>query len=118
MFLYLNYHPINDFVINLENVWKFIGFSNKANAKRLLKHHFIENKDYKTALLRTEKRKNEGDKTVIRTDDGKFSNETIMMNRKKVHIGTFDTELEACKAYNDTVSKLNDNGCNYKINKF
>ncbi len=42
LFLYLNYHPINDFVINLENVWKFIGFSNKANAKRLLKHHFIE----------------------------------------------------------------------------
>ena len=34
-----------------------------------------------------------------------------MMNRKKVHIGTFDTEL-------NTVSKLNDNGCNYKINKF
>lgn len=35
LFLYLDYHPINDFVINLENVWKFIGFANKGNAKRL-----------------------------------------------------------------------------------
>ena len=47
LFLYLNYHPVDDFVVNLENVWKFIGFSNKANAKRLLKHNFTEENDYK-----------------------------------------------------------------------
>ena len=80
LFLYLNYHPINDFVVNLENVWKFIGFSNKANAKRLLKQHFTENKDYKITILPSEKGQNSGSKAVIRTDDGKFATETIMMN--------------------------------------
>ena len=58
LFLYLNYHPINDFVVNLENVWKFIGFSNKANAKRLLKQHFTENKDYQKLLIRSDEPKN------------------------------------------------------------
>ena len=70
LFLYLNYHPVDDFVVNLENVWKFIGFSNKANGKRLLKQHFTENRDYKIALLRSEKRKNEGG----------HNEETIMLN--------------------------------------
>lgn len=39
-----------------------------------------------------------------------------MMNRKKIHIGTFSTELEACIAYNNVVIELNKNGCNYKVN--
>lgn len=30
LFLYLNYNPIDDFIVNLDNVWKFIGFSNKG----------------------------------------------------------------------------------------
>ena len=60
LFLYLNYHPINDFIINLENVWKFVGFANKGNAKRLLKHHFTENKDYKISFFRSDKRKKLG----------------------------------------------------------
>jgi hypothetical protein len=51
-------------------VWKFIGFSNKANAKRLLKHNFNEEKDYKIALIRWDERKNEGG----------YNQETIMLN--------------------------------------
>ena len=79
LFLYLNYHPINDFVVNLENVWKFIGFSNKANAKRLLKQHFTENKDYQKLLIRM-------DEQVVNLKDGKniggagLNQETIMLN--------------------------------------
>ena len=60
LFLYLNYHPMDDFIVNLDNVWKFIGFSNKANAKRLLKHNFKEELDYKITLIRWDERKNEG----------------------------------------------------------
>jgi hypothetical protein len=79
LFLYLNYHPINDFVVNLENVWKFIGFSNKANGKRLLKQHFTENKDYQKLLIRS-------DEQVVNLKDGKniggagLNQETIMLN--------------------------------------
>jgi len=91
LFLYLNYHPVDDFVVNLENVWKFIGFSNKGNAKRLLKQHFTENRDYKIALLRLEKRKNEGG----------HNEETIMMN-----INTF--KKLCLKSNTDNADKIHD----------
>jgi len=64
VFLYLNYHPVDDFVVDLDNVWKFIGFSNKANGKRLLKQHFTENRDYKISLIRT-------DEQVVNIKNGK-----------------------------------------------
>jgi len=101
LFLYLNYHPVNDFVVNLENVWKFIGFSNKANGKRLLKQHFIENRDYKIIFIRSDERKNEGGTTVIRTDDGKFGSETIMLN-----INTF--KKLCLKSNTDNADKIHD----------
>ena len=97
LFLYLNYHPIDDFVVNLDNVWKFIGFSNKANGKRLLKQHFTENRDYKKLLIRTDEQKT----AVIRTDDGKFSNETIMLN-----INTF--KKLCLKSNTDNADKIHD----------
>jgi len=37
---------------------------------------------------------------------------------KKIHIGTFKTELEACEAYNKTVIELNKNGTSFKVNTF
>lgn len=78
LFLYLNYHPTNDFIVNLDNVWKFIGFSNKANAKRLLKHNFNEEKDYKLIFIRTDENKNKDKNTVIQTDDGHI-NKTLLI---------------------------------------
>ena len=103
MFLFLNYHPINDFVINLENVWKFIGFANKGNAKRLLKHHFIENKDYKTALLRTEKQLFRSEKQVNKRNTGGsgLNHETIMLN-----VNTF--KKLCLKANTESSDKIHD----------
>jgi hypothetical protein len=114
LFLYLNYHPINDFIINLDNVWKFIGFSNKANAKRLLKHNFKENIDYKIIFIRMDEnqvllirsdeqktKENRGGQPVIRTDDGKFKNETIMLN-----INTF--KKLCLKANTENADKIHD----------
>jgi hypothetical protein len=37
----------NDFVIDLEDIWKWIGFSRKDPAKRLLEKYFILDIDYK-----------------------------------------------------------------------
>jgi hypothetical protein len=45
-YCYLNYHQINDFVIDLDNIWKWLGFHAKQNAKILLEKCFIINKDY------------------------------------------------------------------------
>jgi len=36
LYMYMNYHPTNDFPINLDDVFKMIGFANKENAKRTL----------------------------------------------------------------------------------
>ena len=45
-YCYLNYHQTNDFVIDLDNIWKWLGFHAKQNAKILLEKCFIINKDY------------------------------------------------------------------------
>jgi len=46
-YCYLKYDRKNDFVIDLDDVWKWLGFGLKVNAKRVLEKNFIINKDYK-----------------------------------------------------------------------
>jgi hypothetical protein len=46
-YCYLNCNE-NDFVIDLDNVWEWLGFSQKAHAKRTLEKHFKQDKDYKS----------------------------------------------------------------------
>lgn len=55
LFLYLNYHPTNDYVVNLENVWKFIGFANKGNGMKTMKNNFVKDEDYKILLRSRDK---------------------------------------------------------------
>jgi len=49
-YCFLNYNPRSEFVIDLDNVWKWIGFSQKVKAKVLLEKYFIINNDYKILL--------------------------------------------------------------------
>ena len=49
-YCYLNYHPTADFVIDLDNVWQWLEFTQKIAAKRLLEKHFNIDKDYKILL--------------------------------------------------------------------
>ena len=49
-YCYLNCDPINDFVIDLDNVWKWLDFGQKVNAKRVLEKNFQVDKDYKNLL--------------------------------------------------------------------
>lgn len=49
-YCYLNYDSKKDFVVDLDNVWKWLEFTNKANAKRLLEKCFIKDIDYKNLL--------------------------------------------------------------------
>jgi hypothetical protein len=46
-YCYLNYHPTDDFVIQLKDVWKWLGFARQDPCKVVLEKHFIENVDYK-----------------------------------------------------------------------
>jgi len=49
-YCYLNYNPNNDFVIDLDNIWKWLGFSQKIHSKTCLEKNFIIDKDYKIFL--------------------------------------------------------------------
>jgi len=49
-YCYLKYNTKNDFVIDLDNVWKWLGFSQKARAKELIEKNFVINKHYKCLL--------------------------------------------------------------------
>jgi hypothetical protein len=44
-YCYLNYNK-NDFVIDMDNVWKWLDFSRKDFCKKVLDKHFIENVDF------------------------------------------------------------------------
>lgn len=65
-FMYLNYHPTDDYPINLEDVLKMMGFAHKKNAKRTLENNFKVGEDYKV--------------TVLPTEQGRFATEEIMLN--------------------------------------
>ena len=49
-YCYLNCDDVNDFVIDLDDIWKWMGFSQKIKAKVLLEKQFIIDKDYTKSL--------------------------------------------------------------------
>jgi hypothetical protein len=58
-YCYLNCDQKKEFVIDLDNVWKWLDFSSKFNAKRLLENNFIIDKDYTKSLLLKDKQPNQ-----------------------------------------------------------
>jgi hypothetical protein len=72
-YCYLNCNQKTEFVIDLDNVWKWLGFSNKDKAKRLLKNIFLLDNDYKCLLTL------EGGQ---KTGRGGHNKETILMTVK------------------------------------
>jgi hypothetical protein len=71
-YCYLNYNQTMDFVIDLDNVWKWLGFSTKQKSKLLLEKYFIIDKDYKVLLNPQVKQTNE--------TRGGHNKEIIMLN--------------------------------------
>ena len=56
-YCYLNHDQTNDFVIDLDDVWEWMGFSQKGKAKCLLEKNFIIEKDYKSLVYLQVKQK-------------------------------------------------------------
>uniref|UniRef100_A0A6C0DKZ8 Uncharacterized protein n=1 Tax=viral metagenome TaxID=1070528 RepID=A0A6C0DKZ8_9ZZZZ len=71
-YCYLKYDNQTDFVIDLDNIWKWLGFSQKVNAKMLLEKQFIIDKHYKKLLLLQQK---QDEKT-----HGGHNKETFLLN--------------------------------------
>jgi hypothetical protein len=71
-YCFLNYNQREDFVIDLDNVWRWLGFSSKYNSKRMLEKHFIIDIDYKNLLRQVEEQDTH--------THGGHNKETILMN--------------------------------------
>ena len=56
-YCYLNYNSKTDFIIELEKVWKWLGFGRKEECKRVLTKHFRQDIDYKITVLPEEQGK-------------------------------------------------------------
>jgi phage anti-repressor protein len=72
LYIYMNYHPTNDYPINLDTLVKLVGFAHKKNAKTTLENNFIKDEDYK--ILLTPKGKQKKD------NRGGHNNEQVMLN--------------------------------------
>jgi hypothetical protein len=68
-YCYLNYN--SGFVIDLDDIWRWLGFNTKQNSKRLLESHFTINKDYSLLIP--------NDKQSPHTKGG-HNKEIIMLN--------------------------------------
>lgn len=71
-YCYLKYDPKNDYIIDLDNVWKWLDFSQKIKAKQMLEKNFTINKDYKLLLYQQVKQTNQ--------TKGGHNKETFMLN--------------------------------------
>jgi hypothetical protein len=49
-FCYLNYNSKNEFIIELDNIWKWVGFSRKDPAKVVIDKNFVKDVDYKVVF--------------------------------------------------------------------
>jgi phage anti-repressor protein len=67
-YCYLNYDTKKDFVIDLDDVWKWMGFSKKYYANTVLTKHFIEKTDYINLATAS---------AVARSDDEKWGGQNI-----------------------------------------
>jgi hypothetical protein len=72
-YCYLHHNSNNDFIIDFDNIWKWVGFTRKDNSKRLLEKYFVLDLDYKILLLPKEEQNLKQDKR------GGNNKETILL---------------------------------------
>ena len=79
----LNYNQQTDYIIDLDNIWKWLDFSQKDAAKRLLEKYFIINYDYK--LFNKEEKKGRGghNKEIIMLNIKTFKSFCLKAGTKK-----------------------------------
>ena len=101
--MYLNHNQEKDFVIDLDNVYEWIGFKNKHDCKKLLLKHFKEKKDFE--IYKGFARENL-DRAV---GEARFSNETHGGQNKETILLTIKTFKKLCmKASTKKADEIHD----------
>ena len=67
-FCYLNYNTTTEFVVDLDKIWRWLGFNQKYNAERMLEKHFKIDVDYAHSSMLT---------TSTKSDDEKWGGHNI-----------------------------------------
>jgi len=93
-YCYLKHDSKNDFVIDLDNVWKWIGFNQKYNAKRLIEKLFVINKDYKVIAPEGSGAKQEN--IIIGPPNGGAKNDTRGGHNKEIIMLNVETFKKFC----------------------
>ena len=78
-YCYLKYDSKSDFVIDLDNVWNWLGFTRKNDAKRVIERNFKLNSDYKI-FKKTFATENTATKETTDDNRGGHNKEIIMLN--------------------------------------
>ena len=99
-YCYLNYNQSSDFVIDLDNIWKWLGFSTKQKALILLEKYFIINIDYKFLLNQLVKQDKEEKK------HGGHNKETFMLTVKTFKLFCIKADTKRAKDIHEYFIKL------------
>jgi hypothetical protein len=79
-YCYLNYDKNIDFVVDLDSIWGWLGFTQKISAIRVLEKHFKLDIDYKTALQFDKADFNEKEENI--KQNGGQNKQTILLTIK------------------------------------
>jgi phage anti-repressor protein len=87
LYCFLNYHPTNDYVINLDDIWQWLGFQQKYNAKYLLDKYYKEGIDFLLPNIQEQVKDKHGgnNKQTILLNVQTFKMLCIKANTKKAH---------------------------------
>jgi hypothetical protein len=96
-YCYLNYNK-TDFIIDLDNIWSWLGFSQKIRAKELLERNFKLDIDYKCLLSLDGKQTNTG--------RGGHNKEKIMLNIKTFKLLCLKTGTKKASQIHEYYLKL------------
>ena len=84
----------------MDNVWKWLGFNQKYNAKPLLENNFIIDKDYKVLLLRSE------EQTI--DNRGGHNKQTFLLNIRTLKLFCIKARTDKANEIHEYFVKLED----------
>jgi hypothetical protein len=79
-YCYLNYDKNTDFVVDLDDVWKWLGFTQKITARMMIETNFKPNVDYTVSI--PEFKKSNQDQTSGGSDDDQSAENTVQAKPK------------------------------------
>jgi len=108
-YCYLNYDKNIDFVVDLDNVWKWLGFSQKIDCKRLIEKHFKHTMDYKNLAFPAGKVIVEEDKLALDSPKASLDKEKHGGQNKQTILLTIKCFKSLClKAHTKKASEIHE----------